>query len=386
MGKRGPSIDEKMMGPEPNFHGVTFKNASEIKLAFSKSCHWFNYFFDAKKNVSVILKFAENEMGFKKKDITALKKLSDSRLNQGIGSIVRLHNVGFDLTIIGEDTPIGINYLVRLKNKFNELLKEGKSIAQEKKTQAKNVVVIPVQERTRRKVMETMHADFDKMVVDKWMDGIFEPKEIIFPTYSLLQLHKIKGAGIKIFEEKVREEYNPVSDAYNKTCDQAVEAYSHIKKGDLRKMMKVMEKIFDDIDRTRANAKVTRLPRAKTKKTSDDQVKNLNYMKEDVDAKLMSINPVMIPSKNCLFVYNTKNRMLYRYKNESVSGFEVRGSTIYNWNEDSICMRLRKPDDILPDILTKTGNQIDKLLSSLTTKVSKPTGRINKDCILLRVL
>ena len=67
MGKRGPSIDDKMMGPEPNFHGVTFKNASEIKLAFSKSCHWFNYFFDAKKNVSVILKFAENEMGFKKK-------------------------------------------------------------------------------------------------------------------------------------------------------------------------------------------------------------------------------------------------------------------------------------------------------------------------------
>ena len=78
--------------------------------------------------------------------------------------------------------------------------------------------------------------------------------------------------------------------------------------------------------------------------------------------------------------------MLYRYKNESVSGFEVRGSTVYNWNEDSICMRLRKPDDILPDILTKTENQIDKLLSSLTTKVSKPTGRINKDCILLRVL
>ena len=30
MGKRGPSIDDKMMGPEPNFHGVTFKNASEI--------------------------------------------------------------------------------------------------------------------------------------------------------------------------------------------------------------------------------------------------------------------------------------------------------------------------------------------------------------------
>ena len=385
MGKRGPSIDDKMMGPEPNFHGVTFKNTSEASIAYSKSCHWFNYFFDAKKNITVILKFAEDEMGLKKKDIAAIKKLPDWKINHGIGSMVRLHNVGFDLSILGEETEIGINYLERLKGKIKDLLKEGKSIVAEKKKQAP-AVVIPVQERTRRKVMETIHADFDTMVVDKWMDGIFEPKDIIFPTYSLLQLYKIKGAGIKIFEEKVRYEYDIISDAYNKTCDQAVEAYSHVKKGNLRKMMKVMEKIFDDIDRTRANAKVTRLPRAKAKKSSDDQVKNLNYMKEHIDEKLISINPVMIPGKNCLFVYNTKNRVLYRYKNESIAGFEVRGSTIYNWNDDSICMKLRKPDEVLPDILTKTEKQIDKLLSGLTTKVNKPTGRINKDCILLRVL
>ena len=47
---------------------------------------------------------------------------------------------------------------------------------------------------------------------------------------------------------------------------------------------------------------------------------------------------------------------------------------------------LRKPEDVLPQILTKTEKQIDKILSELTTKVKVPTGRINKDCILLRVL
>ena len=381
MPKRGPSIDQQMMGPEPNFHGVTL-TVEQAKSEYMKSAQWFDYFFSKKDYIPVVLNFAKDVMKYNKKDISALKKVADWKLTMGIGSSVKLYNAGFPLDILGGDN----NYLDRIKDKLNELLKEGKAITVDKKEKEKNTVVIPIQERIRNKVMETIHADFDTMVVDKWMDGIYDPKEIVFPTYSLLQLHKIKGAGINIFEEKVRFEYDVVSDAYNKTCDQAVEAYSHIKKGDLRKMMKVMEKIFDDITRLRANNKATRLPRAKTRKSSDDQIKNLNYLKEDLDAKLVSINPVMIPGKNCLFVYNTKNRILYIYKNESAAGFEVRGSTVYNWNDNSVCMKLRKPDDLLPDILTKTEKQIDKILSGLTTKVNKPTGRINKDCILLRVL
>ena len=47
---------------------------------------------------------------------------------------------------------------------------------------------------------------------------------------------------------------------------------------------------------------------------------------------------------------------------------------------------LRKPDDILPQILKKTQKQIDNVFKGLTTKVSVPAGRINKDCILLRVM
>ena len=148
-----------------------------------------------------------------------------------------------------------------------------------------------------------------------------------------------------------------------------------------------MEKIFDDIDRLRANTKVTKIPRAKKPKASDKQVEKLNYKVQDDEAKLVSINPIMIPGKNKLFVYNTKQRVLAVYSNDSASGFEVKGSTVYNWDEKfSMSTTLRKPDDVLPQILTKTEKQIEKVLSSLTTKVKKPTGRINKDCILLRVL
>ena len=135
------------------------------------------------------------------------------------------------------------------------------------------------------------------------------------------------------------------------------------------------------------NNKVTRVPKAKKAKTSDAQIKKLNYLDRDDVAKLVSINPIMIPGKTKLWVYNAKSRVIHVYTSDSTSGFEVKGSTVHNWEPKlSMSTKLRKPEDLLPQILTKTEKQIAKVLSALTTKVSIPTGRINKDCILLRVL
>ena len=74
------------------------------------------------------------------------------------------------------------------------------------------------------------------------------------------------------------------------------------------------------------------------------------------------------------------------FVSDTAAGFEVRGSTVYNWNEKfSKITTLRKPDEILPQILSKTERQIDNLWDTFTTKIGVPTGRINKDCILVRV-
>jgi len=189
-----------------------------------------------------------------------------------------------------------------------------------------------------------------------------------------------------MFAEVVQFEYTVISDAYNKTCDQAMEAYSHVKRADLKKMITTMDTIFDDLERLKQSAKSARLPRKKKVKASDQQIKKLNYLVEDIDSKLVSVNPVMIPTNKRLFVYNTKTRKLAMYLSDTEKGFEVRGSTVYNWNEEfSKITTLRKPDEILPQILSKTERQIENLWETFTTKISVPNGRINKDCILVRV-
>ena len=58
---------------------------------------------------------------------------------------------------------------------------------------------------------------------------------------------------------------------------------------------------------------------------------------------------------------------------------------IKNFDDSSRTATLRKPEDVLPLILSKTEKQIEKVWDGITTKINKPTGRINSDCILMRV-
>ena len=180
------------------------------------------------------------------------------------------------------------------------------------------------------------------------------------------------------------EEYENIKAAYERTDNQCVEAYAHIKKGNKRKMIDLMDGIFEDLERYREAQKARRSTRAKKIYSSTDQVKNLKYCVENVDAKLHSINPTLVPKANILWMYNVKTRKLTEFKSNSMNGFEVRGSTLYKWDDGRITT-LRKPDEILPKIINKTEKQIDNVWKKLTTKIGKPTGRINKDCILLRV-
>ena len=148
--------------------------------------------------------------------------------------------------------------------------------------------------------------------------------------------------------------------------------------------MKQYEDAFADIERLRDSFKAQRKPRAIKPKASDKQIEKLQYCKEDEDAKLTSINPILIPRKHKLFVYNRKNKKLIEYTCSSVDGFIVSGTSIKNFDDTSRQATLRKPDVVLPDILNRTEKQIDKIWETLTTKIDKPTGRINSDCILMR--
>ena len=377
--RRLKNADEAFMGPQPSYgvHNPVPTSEKDRMNEWMKATRWFYYFENKKQSAETVQVYCTRILNFNKKQISNLKKLPDWKYRMKAYQAIAMQNAGWTGYPLDERLETVNEHLWAME-------KEGAKIKKELDKKPKVVPISPAI-RMRRKVLDTIYADFDTMVVDKWMDDIFDKKEVLFPTYSLLQLHKIKGAGLNMFRDLVQAEYDVVSDAYHKKCDQAVEAYSHITKGNKKKMLDLMDKIFEDIERMRTNSKATRT-RIKKPKTSDKQVEKLQYMTENVDDKLISINPVLIPGKNKLYIYNCKNKKLQEYVTTSTSGFEISGTSIKNFDKKlSKQSTLRKPDIVLPDVLTKTEKQIEKIWNTLTTKIDNPTGRINKDCILLRV-
>ena len=144
--------------------------------------------------------------------------------------------------------------------------------------------------------------------------------------------------------------------------------------------------MLGDLDKIKAASKATRKPRKPQVRTADKQIKQLKYLKEDNDYKLVSVDPLTVPGSYRLYTFNVKNRELCEYVTTAANGFEIKGTTIQNFDPDqSRKTRLRKPNEFLPIALKKTPNQINKEFNKLSTKVNEPSGRINGDTILLRV-
>lgn len=273
-----------------------------------------------------------------------------------------------------------------VKDYYDPLIISGNNILKEKaleeKTEASsNVVTLSPQQRLANKINQTIIADLEDLE-QSWMNG----EKNTIDLYTQFKKHGLTGAAIEPVRKHILVWLEEYTGAYKQTDDQLVEGYSHIPMPELRRRMKVCEDMLADLEKIKNATKAVRKTRVPKAKAADKQVSKLNYCKENNEFKLVSISPLLIVGAMRLYVFNTKSKEIIEYVSNSVNGFAVKGSTLQNVHEDSRKTRLRKPNDFLPHVQSKTSRQIDNEWSKLTTKSNTPNGRINKDCILVRVM
>lgn len=268
----------------------------------------------------------------------------------------------------------------------DQVLASGRLLYEETKNEiastAPNVVQLTPQQHLAKKVNNTIMYEYDDMI-DKWLDG----EKATMNMYERLKYHDLKGGAAKFIRPTVQSQRDEYADAYNKTCEDATEAYSHIDRSVLKYRIGVLDKMLADIDSFEVANKATRTPRKKQAKSADKQVAKVKYQKEDHTYKLASINPATVPGAVRLYTFNTSTRKLTEYVTTSVKGFEISGTSIKNFDPElSRTITVRKPEEVLPAVTKQTPNQIDKLWKSLTTVTTVPNGRLNETTVLLRVL
>lgn len=276
------------------------------------------------------------------------------------------------------------NAMVQIKAYYSGLIEKGKEIFKEKEasqTAASNVIVLTPQQRMFNKIQSTIMQDLDDLE-DAWIEG----EEPEFDMYNAFKKHGLTSSHISHVLKRLEGWLLDYEDAYHKRCEQAVEGYSHIKRPALLRRIKLIHAMVEDLDRVKASAKATRKTRTPKPRSADKQIAKLKYLKECNDFKITSILPITIIGSMRLYVFNVKTKELTEYVSSSSKGFEVKGTTLQNVDEQSRKIKLRKPDEVIPVVQSKTVKQIENTWKTLTTKTNSPNGRLNADCVLLRAL
>ena len=343
------SIDEKHYGPEPI-----------VIDSFTDALNWYNYMGsddDAREWFFTYVK-----KNYTKSDIAFIRKLPKWKISKTLGSVARILSNGNELP------EKNMEYF---KNGVQDLINAGKQVVDEVEEVAKPVV--DIQARVRDK------ANFVITSLEEEIDLVMDGKD--FSMYNFCQAKELNPQILNI----VADYYRPQWDEIRSNDEQVKEAFGKRQKF----WLNFWNNFFADIDRYLNNKKVVKVrkPREKKAKSAVDLVKNLKFQKEEPSLKIVSVHPAEIIGCQQLWVYNTKYRKLTQYLAVGPAGIQVKGTTLTGWDvESSMSKTLRKPEQLLTDLLSAGKVGLRSFMSNIKTAESKPNGRLNQECILLRVI
>ena len=245
-----------------------------------------------------------------------------------------------------------------------------------------NVVsnVISIQERVQGKV------DFFIMELEAKFDNIWHKQSgEEFVPYTWMVENEVKPMHAFKIAEYFRKRVADWIAIIESKDEYVKESYPRPRK-EMIAAAKFFGLILTDAEKLAANKNAARKPRKKKPISLEKRVQNLQYKKDDIDNKLVSIDPVKILGAQKLWIYNTKTRKLGVYVAADDAGLNVKRSSIENYKySESISKTLRKPKDVLSRVLEGGKIILRKVMSEINSKPAELNGKINKETILLRV-
>ena len=300
-----------------------------------------------------------------KKDTTGFSKLSDGFFAT-VGAVA--HMVKYRHIILN---PRDSTYLDR---KYLELKKLA-SLEIEEDVQK----LISREERVDAEFKVHM-AEFEFGIDTFFNDTKFDGK-------SYLLKHAVNAGITKRIADALKPKLKELVLAASETDEDLSEGYSNLSKRQLNKYITHIQSLIDSCDSAAAITKATRKPRKLKLKAPSEVVKNVKYLKEDVNSKLKSEHPSNIIKSNEVWVYNAKNRRLFRYVALGGMKLSVKGATIINIDpEKSSGKIIRKPEVLLTGIQNLTSRPLNKLYNDIRGSETHATGRLNEETLIVKCI
>jgi hypothetical protein len=368
----------------PKWDGHETWDTNQFLRHFHSSMAWYRLESSAKELKPKVIDWMGRQ-GCTKADIAAFKKTKDNRCGTTMGAIAACLIKG--MPTVREDFNDGKDTAVWLRARINEVIEQGKDDSDDSEVivEVKKDVYTPsIQERVREASMlmtEEIETAIEAFQTDP---DAFEPKA--FKVLNVLKAKQAKAAHTRIIKSFYERNLQELIEASTTKDEQLKEAYSHLSKAQMKKIIAFYQEVVSACDMLGQEAKVNRKPRAKKPTDKAKVVAKLKYKKTDEPLKLVSINPEDIIGAQELWIYNSKSRKLGKYVAEEFKELGIKGTTITGFSENkSVQKTLRKPADQLKEFKAAGKVALRKFLDDINAVDTKMNGRINDEIMLLKV-
>ena len=350
---------------EPKIDVTSENYTSQLAHAFS----FYNMNLD-KKDARAYMRTYLKASDKSGESVKIFDQVPDSFFVQTYGWLARIKSNGYSLRSDHED-----NFA---KYVINLLIHTPREPVVEKKVE--EVVKPTIQDYLKEKAKEYL-GELEGVIDDVIKEGK------TFNLYNDLKTKNIPKQFSSDIIEWADKRTIEFAQAYEATEGDLKEGYSNLGKRKLSQLIKLLNEFIEDVNRYSEFKKANRKIRVKKVKPASQQVAKMKYKKEDTEARVTSVHPSEMVGASQVWVYNSKYKKLAVYRTESAMGIQVKGSTLQNYDPE-LCEQkvVRRPEAFLPIVLQASKVQLRKVMENLTTKGSDVNGRINEECIILRVI
>jgi hypothetical protein len=305
-------------------------------------------------------------MSYVGKKSTEFDALDDSDFRT-VGTLIRMKQ---------REQPLSDKHLKFIEDTVITLREKAQALKTKDKEEKPQKVKASIQDRIVE-AANTHIAEINGMIDEFVMnDTDIDVRGYLLSNEVSPQVSKLIPAA---FEKTISE----VEEAVKGKDEQLVEGYSNFKKSKLKKFLIQLKAIESACQQQVVSAKAARKPRARKEKPASVLAAKVKYMKDFAELKLTSEKPEKIIGASEVWIYNTKYKKLQAYR--STATLSIKGTTILNYDvATSGAKTIRKPE-LITGYVNMNKRALAVEFKNLKTKEAAVNGRINEDCIILKI-
>ena len=370
--------DEKYTGPEPEWTAESADWDNErFDNQLRKSFYYYNYYYSQKDCKKYVIEWLQKNSKLSIEEVKAFNRAGDRLLPMTVCSLIMAHRAGM---------PFRGRHIEFIIDSVMDVVAKAEPEVLDAIATPEQISYRPTIQDRLKDAAGDMGEEID-YAIDTWITDpdAFDPKA--FKMTNLLRGKGAKAAHARFIKAYFKSGQDELLELASGNADEQLrEAYSHVARKNVKKLIDFYESIMTACDQIAAEAKLNKKPRAKKVVPAEKLVAKLKFKASDDKLGLTSVPPTQLVGAQGAVVYNAKTRKIGIYTAKTSAGLAIKGTSILEFTVKSTQKTLRKPEVQLREFKEQnTNKRIEAWFAKIKATETVMNGRMNEEIMILKV-